>query len=166
LFGRSVRLTPRSDGLLGTTLRLPDPFTFNMIARGEVGIDRAIVDGRDILKAVIDGREYLIGERLRAAAVPDGWLRRLGRYEVINVDQDSVPVKSILLRHDAGILTAEYELPLADGIPMSIALTPLSEKEAVISGLGRNSGETVRVITREGAELLAYSGYLFRKTAE
>jgi hypothetical protein len=43
-------------------------------------------------------------------------------------------------------------------------LKPVSDTEAVLAGLGgRSMGETVRVVTVRGKELLSYSGYLLGK---
>ncbi len=42
------------------------------------------------------------------------------------------------------------------------ALTPVSDTEAVVSGLGRSLGETVRAVLVDGQERIAYSGYLLR----
>jgi CubicO group peptidase (beta-lactamase class C family) len=155
-----ILLAPRPDGLLSVNPGLPVPF-----AASDVGIDRATVDGRAILKVVADGREFLAGERLAAAPVPEGWLHRLGRYEIVNGEDDTLPVKQVLLRHDAGLLVAEYALPIT-GRTMTWAMAPLSDTEALICSLGQGRGETVRVVTRKGEDLLAYSGYLFRKTGQ
>jgi len=166
LFGRSVRLTPRTDGLLGMSYRFLGLFPVSLGELDRVYIDRESVNGRDILKAVLDGREYLAGERLQPAPVPEKWRQRTGEYEIVNAGDDTVLLEKLRLRYEDGILLAEYAMPLLTGQTMSLALAPLSGTEAVICGLGRGRGETVRVISRNGEELLAYSGYLLRKKAE
>jgi hypothetical protein len=42
---------------------------------------------------------------------------------------------------------------------MSYAISPVSDTEARILGLGGGMGETIRVITIDGKERLYYSGY-------
>jgi len=166
LFGRSVRLTPRPDGLLGMSYRFMGLFPVSLGELDRVYIDREIVNGRDILKAVLDGKEYLAGERLQPVPVPEKWRQRTGEYEIVNAGDDTLLLEKLRLRYEDGILLAEYTMPLFTGQTMSQALTPLSGTEAVICGLGRGKGETVRAVSRNGEELLAYSGYLLRKKAE
>jgi hypothetical protein len=40
-----------------------------------------------------------------------------------------------------------------------MVVQPLSDNEAIISGLGRGMGETVRVVNDNGVERLVYAGY-------
>lgn len=166
LFNRKIRLLPRPDGLLQMSYRFLGLFRVSLGELDNVYIDREMVDGRDILKAVIDGNEYLAGERLQPLLIPEIWQQRSGAYEIVNGGDDPVLLENICLRHEGGFLTVEYNLPLFSEQTLSLALTPLSGTEAVISGLGRGKGETIRVINRKGAELLAYSGYLLRKKRE
>jgi hypothetical protein len=50
-----------------------------------------------------------------------------------------------------------------DGEHESIPLKALNETEAVVYGLGRGKGDTLRVIEKNGEELLSYSGFLLRR---
>ncbi len=159
----TVRLTPRSDGLLGMSYRLLGLFKVSLGELDHVQIDRETINGRDVLKAVIDNREYLAGERLQPVPVPQRWQQRTGEYEIVNSGDDAILVENIRLRYAEDTLAVEYTTPLFTDQAMSVALAPLSDTEAVICGLGRGKGETIRVITRKGEELLAYSGYLLRK---
>ena len=166
LLNRTVRLVPRPDGLLEMNYRFLGLFPVSLGKLDHMYIDREMVAGRNILKVVIDNSEYLAGEQLKPTPVPDKWQQRSGEYEFINAGDDTVLVDKVRLRYEDGLLTAEYTLPLFTDQTLSLALAPLSETEAVICGLGRGKGETVRVVTQEGRELLAYSGYLLRKKAE
>jgi CubicO group peptidase (beta-lactamase class C family) len=163
LLDRSVRLTPRPDGLLGMSYRFLGLFPVSLGELDRVYIDREIISGRDILKAVIDGNEYLIGERLKPGPIPEKWRQRTGEYAIVNGGDDTILLENIRLRIDGDILIVEYAMPLFSDQTMSVALTPLSETEAVISGLGRGKGETIRVITRKKEEFLAFSGYELQK---
>ena len=164
LLNKSVRLVPRPDGLLDIRSKFLGLFPVSLGELDHIQIDREMVNGRDILKVVIDGSEFLAGERLQPGPIPEKWQQRTGEYEIINGGDDTVPVENVRLRYAEEILSAEYTMPHFSEQTMSLALAPISETEAVICGLGRGKGETVRVITREGEELLAYSGYLLRKT--
>lgn len=163
LFNKSVHLVPRPDGLLGISYKFLGFFPVSLGKFDQIYIDREMVNGRDILKVIIDGNEYLAGERLKPEPIPEKWHKRLGAYEIINTGEDTVLVNDLRLRLEEGLLTAEYTMPHFTDQAMSLALSPLSDMEAVICGLGRGKGETVRVVTRGGEELLAYSGYLLRK---
>jgi len=166
LFNRTIRLTPRPDGLLGMSSRFLGLFTISLGDLDQMQIDREMVKGRDILKTVIDGNEFLAGERLKPGPIPDKWRQRAGEYVIVNAEDDTVLVENIRLRCEGEVLTVEYAMPLFSEQTMSVALAPLSDSEALICGLGRGKGETVRVITKNKEELLAYSGYLLRKKME
>jgi len=166
MFNRTVRLVPRPDGLLEMNYKFLGLFPVSLGKLDHIYIDREMVTGRNILKVVIDGNEFLAGEQLKPGPISDKWQQRSGEYEIINAGDDAVLVDKLRLRYEEGLLKAEYTLPLFTDQILSLALAPLSETEAVICGLGRGKGETVRVVTREGQELLAYSGYLLRKKAD
>ncbi|HXC93264.1 MAG TPA: serine hydrolase domain-containing protein [Geobacteraceae bacterium] len=166
MFNRTVRLVPRPDGLLEMNYKFLGLFPVSLGKLDHIYIDREMVTGRNILKVVIDGNEFLAGEQLKPGPISDKWQQRSGEYEIINAGDDAVLVDKVRLRYEEGLLKAEYTLPLFTDQILSLALAPLSETEAVICGLGRGKGETVRVVTREGQELLAYSGYLLRKKAD
>lgn len=163
LLNRTFRLVPRTDGLLAMSYRVLGLFPVSLGELDRVYLDRESVAGRDILKAVIDGKEYLVGERLQPVTIPEQWEQRAGEYEVINGGDDTVLLDSLRLRSEDGFLIVDYTLPHFTKETMSLALKPLSATEAVICGLGRGKGETIRVITRGKEELLAYSGYLLRR---
>lgn len=166
LFNKSVRLVPRPDGLLDISYKFLGLFPVSLGELDQLRIDRETVNGRDILKVVSDGSELLAGERLQPGPIPEKWQQRTGEYEIINAGDDTVLVEKLRLRSAEGLLTAEYTMPHFSEQVMSLALAPISETEAVICGLGRGKGETIRVITKNGQELLAYSGYLLRKKVE
>jgi hypothetical protein len=115
------------------------------------------------VKAGMNGKEILVGERIRTVPISEAMLRRVGEYEITNAGEDAVLVDKIRVRLDNGLLLVEYGMPLFTDKTMSIAITPLSDNEALISGLGRGMGETIRTVNVRGEELLQYSGYLLRK---
>jgi hypothetical protein len=57
----------------------------------------------------------------------------------------------------------EYAMPSFFPGTMKQAILPVSDAEAVVAGLGRGAGETIRAVTVDGKEALEYSGYLLRK---
>jgi hypothetical protein len=45
-----------------------------------------------------------------------------------------------------------------------VALTPVSSDLALVAGIGRNRGESVRVVTVDGREQFELWGYRYRRT--
>lgn len=166
LFDRTIRLTPSADGLLGMSSRFLGLFSVSLGELDHIQIDRETITGRDILKAVIDDNEYLAGERLKPVLISERWRNRTGEYGIVNTDNDTVLLENVQLRYQDGLLIMEYALPLFTERTTRVALTPLSDTEAVICGLGQGKGETVRIVNRNKDELLVYSGYLLRRKME
>jgi hypothetical protein len=164
--GIPIRLIPRTDNTLGLQYNLFGLIPISLGDLDRVGISRAVISGRDILKVGLDGREMLLGERIQPTPIPSVWLKRLGKYEIINPGDDHIVVEGIRLRNDAGLLVIDYSIPLVMKGTLQFALKPISDTEVVIYGLGQRMGETIGVITVENDEMLMYSGYLLKKQAD
>ncbi len=65
-----------------------------------------------------------------------------------------------------GFLVVEYFAPLVADERIGFPISPISESEAVILGIGNGMGETIRTVNDNGNEFLEYSGYRFRKINE
>jgi CubicO group peptidase (beta-lactamase class C family) len=165
IMNRSLRLVPRADGLLGLQYKLLGFFPVSLGELDDDGFSIDKVSGRNILKVHSKGQDFLVGERIQLAPASDKWSQRTGDYEVANGGNDAVPFDKVSLRQDAGLLIVEYALPLFFDGKVSMAIAPISDTEALTYGLGRGMGETIRVVKRDGEELLQYSGYLLRKKA-
>ena len=159
----ALRLVPRTDGLLGLRYKLLGLFQISLGQVDYDGFSVARVAGRDIVKVRSQGRELLLGERIKLVPLSEKWLKRTGEYEIINRGDDAVLIGNVRLRLDNGLLIIDYAMPLFIDGRMSVAITPLSDTEVIMNGLGRNMGETIRVVNVAGEELLQYSGYLLRK---
>ncbi|MDA8428700.1 MAG: serine hydrolase [Geobacteraceae bacterium] len=159
----AFRLVPRADGLLGLRYKLLGLFPISLGQVDYDGFSVARVAGRDIVKVRSQGRELLLGERIKLVPLPERWLKRTGEYEIINRGDDAVLIENVRLRQDSGLLILDYAMPLFIGGRMSVAITPLSDTEAIMYGLGRNMGETIRVEIVGGEEMLQYSGYLLKR---
>jgi hypothetical protein len=46
---------------------------------------------------------------------------------------------------------------------LRVFIAPFSESEAVVCGLGRGMGETIRMVKVGGEEIFQYSGYIFKR---
>ena len=163
VMNRTLRLIPRADGSLGLQYRLLGLFPIRIEELDDIGLSRADVAGREILAARMHGREFPIGERIRPVPVPAEWLGRTGEYEIANPGEDAVLLEKLHLRAEDGFLLADYSIPLLFPGTASFAVAPIYGDEAVIQGFGRGMGETIRVVTVNGENMLSYSGYLMRK---
>ncbi len=163
IMGNSLRLVPRADGLLGLQYRLLGIIPISLGELDRIGISRTRVNGREIVKANMNGQELLVGERINPAPIPVEWQSRLGEYEIVNAGDDAVMVDGIRVRLERGVLMVEYSMPLFADQRMTVAIVPVSASEAVISGLGRGMGETIRIVEVGGEEMIRYSGYLLKK---
>jgi CubicO group peptidase (beta-lactamase class C family) len=166
LMGTPLRLVPRADGMLGLRYKLLGIFPISLGELDQVGISRATVAGREIVKASMNGKEMLVGERIQPVSISEAWQKRVGEYEITNAGDDAVLVDKVRVRLDNGLLLVEYGMPLFSDGRMSIAFRPLSDNEALISGLGRGMGETIRVVSVGGEDLIQYSGYLLKRTQQ
>jgi CubicO group peptidase (beta-lactamase class C family) len=166
VMNRTLRMLPRTDGSLGAQYRLLGLFPIRIEALDGVGFTRTDVAGREILAVRVHGRAFPIGERIRPVPLPAEWLGRTGEYEIVNPGEDAVVPEKIRLREDGGFLFVDYAVPLFFPGTGSFVVAPVSGSEAILRGIGRNLGETVRVITVNGEEMVTYSGYLLRKKSK
>lgn len=166
LFGRSFAIFPRADGLLGLSYRFLGLIPISLGDLDYLGIAQASVFERNVLIASMAGKNMLFGEKVEPVPVPENWLQLLGEYEIANRGDDVLIVENIRLVYEDGILRVDYSLPLFFPGTLGVALAPVSDTEAVIRGLGRTMGETIRVVKVDGEERLFFSGYELRKKAQ
>ena len=163
---KSLRLIPRADGLFYLQHRLLGLFPISLGGWDNVGLSLATISGRNVLKGRGNGREWLVGERIQPVAIPEKMLRHIGEYQCVNHGSDAPMFDKVCLRQENGLLLMDYSIPLSSRDTMTLALKPVSDSEALIYGLGRGKGETIRLVNEEEEELFRYSGYLFKKKRE
>ncbi len=164
--GQHFDLEPGSDGMLGLRYRLWGLFSIRPQALADVRVSRASIAGHEVLIGQrASGGRTLIGERFSPAELSEPWQRRAGEYELIEGRDDAVTPERVRLRIEDGVMVfsarlagmpkykAEWELPIM----------PVTNTEAVVQGLGRNLGDTIRVLQATDGERLVYSGYVWRR---
>jgi len=163
--GKTFLLVPRTDGRLAVRLRLGGIIPVSLGPFDRVGLSRETVDGREILVAEGDGTRIPAGEHLHPAPVPEAWARRVGDYVTVNAANDVLLVARPALKIDGGVLLVEFELPrMAGDLRIRLPLTPVSDDEAVLAGVGPGLGETFRVVPlADGGEGLRYSGFVLKR---
>jgi CubicO group peptidase (beta-lactamase class C family) len=159
LMDRSFRLVPRSDTKLQLQYRLLGLFPINLGELGQYGIGRALVDGHELLTVADQNVELVIGEKVKPVPLSAAWQQRLGSYRITNLGNDTQFANEITLRMADGLLLIDYTLLEFGKAKVSQIIRPVSDSEAVVAGLWRGAGETIRVIRENGQEQLVFSGY-------
>jgi CubicO group peptidase (beta-lactamase class C family) len=122
------------------------------------------VDDREVVVGKMGDRRIVLGEKIPPEPVSAAWLGRIGSYQVTNPDV-GFPLEEPELKLRNGHLCMSYRLPRLSSDTIQVPLRPISDTEAVILGLGRTRGETLRVVREEGEERLRYSGFVGRKVS-
>ena len=120
------------------------------------------IGGREVIVATTKDQRIVLGEKVAAGAIPTAWVERVGRYEVLNPDA-GFPLTEPQLQIRQGRLCMSYKLPMLLDQTIQVPLQPVSDTEAIILGLGRTRGETVRAVIANGEERLRYSGFIGRR---
>jgi hypothetical protein len=162
--GGEMDVVARADGKFGLRYRLLGLIPIQPDELAKVGLSLKRIDGHDVVLAHTEGQIFLVGEKIKPTTIPAAWKNRVGDYDIINLRKGEaiVPEKCALRERD-GFLMLEYSLPEFGLADQSVAISAVSDQEAILLGLGRGMGETVRIIKRDGKELLAYSGYVLQK---
>ncbi len=159
----SFNLIPTRNGWFGVAKQGAEPLSPALQPLVEMQLMAARIEGREVLVARSGGKEMVLGEKVAPPSLSPAWLGRLGRYEVVNADP-GFPVLDLELRLREGYLCMRYRMPQLSQSIIEVPLRPISDTEAIIPGIGRTRGETVRMIDMDGGERIRYSGLIARKT--
>ena len=102
-------------------------------------------------------------QRVPEYTVSEAWQRRLGFYQT-NMQDELFKIKKLQLQLEDQILffSVTVQGKLADTeSKLKIALTPISDTEAIVTGLANGEGGTVRIIKNGTSENILYSGFKF-----
>ena len=155
-------LIPYPDGWLGIDRNGRGSLPPAVRPLAQMRFQTQTIDGREVVVAEKGGKQMVIGEKIPPEPVPEVWLRRVGKYELLNPDE-SFPLTEPQVKVQEGHLCMSYKLPLLSSSTIQVPLRPISDTEAIILGLGRTRGETLRAITVDGVERLRYSGFEGRR---
>ncbi len=163
LFGVEVPLEPVGEGWYALAPAASGQ-TLPQALRPLVGIrlqTRRIL-GREVIIARRDGREAMLGEKVPDGPLPDTWARRVGRYQVENADP-GFPIEDVELKRRGEHLCLTYRMPGLAAGAIQVPVGPLDDDEAIVLGLGRTRGETIRAIPTPAGERLRWSGLIARR---
>ena len=120
------------------------------------------VAGRSVVSLLYNGGESLYMERYEQGAVPAAWTARQGAYTATNINPGST------LWPGTNTMTVEVGadglLRLKGTLRGNIPIKPISDTLAIVGGIGRNRGESVRVVTVAGEEEIEFWGFRYRRT--
>jgi hypothetical protein len=100
-------------------------------------------------------------QKIAPVAVPESWLKRSGKYRVENPDPyGTLSDVSLALDRSSGFFMLEVKV---FGSGAKFPLQPVSDTEARLMGVGRNLGETIRIVSGAEGEKLVFEGFVLSK---
>lgn len=162
LMDQTFDVIPYPGGWFGIAKHETPSLPSSLGALGEMRFQTQRIDGREVIVARNGARETVLGEKIPLSPVPEVWVKRVGKYKLLNPDK-GFPLKDPRLNIQDGQLSMSYRMPLLSDETIQVPLRPISDTEAIILGLGRTRGETLRAFTVNGEERLRYSGFIGSK---
>jgi hypothetical protein len=120
------------------------------------------IGDRDVLVGTMGNEATLVGEKLPVPAARDALFDYIGKYELVNKDMEVTPT-DLAFRYEDGMFIAECAFAQIPGIVFRVGVNPISDSEALISGLGSSRGETIRLFKDKNGTHMVYSGMDMRK---
>ena len=162
--GDTLNLYRRENGLYYFSYRLLG-FPIDLEGLEQIGVSHREINGRELLIANVDKSEYIIGQKIQTYVIPDTWQSRLGEYEAVNLKGGIVLENvELVIENNLLLVRAETKWPfMKKGEVSETALVPLNADQAVVHGMGRGTGETIRVVVINEIEHLSHNGFLLRK---
>jgi len=118
--------------------------------------------GRKLLTIHYNNKYWFSADKLNPKTLPDTWETALGGYKIINPNPQGSP-EEIRLSKKGDLLEFSNKNPLWHSGTGKIYLNPISKIEAISTGIGRHSGETIRLIDIDGEKGLSFWGYKMMK---
>ena len=165
--GEQMRLVRRPDGYTRLQYRVLGLFPLNLGEIGDLAFTRHDEpDGQAWLLERSKGRFTLLGTRLDPLPISAAWRSRLGAYRYAGGDPFlAARMGKVRLLEETGLLLVEVESE-AGPENTRLALAPVNDAEAIVRGLGRGRGDTVRAWHEGQDTVLEYSGMRFVRQEE
>ena len=163
VMGHSFQLPPQSDGWFGVKYKFLGLIPISLSALDDVHFSMNQIAGRDVLIGRIGNETTVLGEKLRKSPNQKWLMDYVGKYELVNPDKGPTP-GHLSLQYEDGIFIGESTFAEMPGIVLRVGIDPVSDTEAVISGLGSGRGESIRMARDKTGKRIFYSGFELRKT--
>jgi len=112
----------------------------------EIAFHTEEISGHHVIIGESSTERFLAGVRVQPSPITEAWKKRLGHYNIINQPEPEIfQTKNAELKIEDGFLV----LSSSDesGQSISSILRVINDNEAIVEGLGRGMGETIRVIS-------------------
>lgn len=162
LMGHSFQLAPGSDGWFGIRYNLLGLFPVSFSPLDNIRLAMARIADRDVLIGSMGNETTLVGEKLQPPSFRNALLDYVGKYELVNQGIGVAPT-SLALRYEDGMFIGECAFAQLPNIVFRVSINPISDTEALISGLGSSRGETIRLYKDKAEKHMVYSGLDMRK---
>ncbi|MDR2690401.1 MAG: beta-lactamase family protein [Azoarcus sp.] len=162
VMGHTLQLRPRGTGEFGLRYKLFGMFPVQVAAFEGIRISMRKIAEHDVLVGHFGANTMLIGERLSPTPVPASLFDFLGEYELSDDALGIIP-EHLSLNFEHGLLIGECRFTQLPGFVLRIGLTPISEHEILISGLGTGKGETIVATREDDGHVLRFSGLELRR---
>lgn len=160
--GHTFQLDPLAGGHFGLRYKLFGLIPVRVDLFDDLRVSMTNIGAHEVLVGHIAGHRMLVGERLAPSPIPRKLLDYVGEYEIVGTPPGGLVPDRLALRLIDGMLVGECTFSQMPGFVLRAALQPISETEAIISGLGTGKGETLRVIEEGGERRMLYSGLVLR----
>jgi CubicO group peptidase (beta-lactamase class C family) len=165
LLGEALPVVAFADGWFAVDPQAAHRLPTELAGLGRARLAVRRINDLELLVARDGGRETVLGGQAVTGELPPAWRRRLGEYRVLDPDP-GFPIEGPSLAEQHGVLCMSYRMPRLTASTIRVPLRPIADDEAVIQGLGRHRGETVRFVRTDAGERLRFSGYLAEPVAE
>lgn len=162
VMGHTLQLKPRAAGQFGLRYKLFGLIPVQVSAFDGIRLSMAQVAERNVLVGHFGDDTMLVGERLTPGPVPRRLLDYVGDYEITGKALGIAPDR-LSLRLEDGMLVGECSFSQLPGFVLRIGLTPISETEMLVSGLGTGKGETILAADNGTDRVLLFSGLELRQ---
>lgn len=120
----------------------------------------AEISGEHVLLANNNGVLNVVGEKIDLTPITAVWSSRCGHY--LETGNNGLPSlgHEMLIQLDHGMMVG-YLINKEGDKSAPLILTPVSDTELLIRGLGRDTHEIIRVVKIDGEERFSYEGLMF-----
>ena len=111
----------------------------------EIAFHTEEISGHHVIIGESSTERFLAGVRVQPSPITRAWKRRLGHYNIINQPEPEIfqtKNAELKLEDDFLVLSSTDE----SGQSVSSILRVVNDNEAIVAGLGRGMGETIRII--------------------
>jgi hypothetical protein len=162
VMGHTFTLPPQTDGWLGIKYKLLGLIPVSVSALDDIRLNLDHIDGHDVLVGKIGNESTVFGKKLQVAAEQKWMLDYVGKYELLTRSDGPLP-SNIALKNEDGMFIGECTFAEMPDFVLRVGINPISDHEAVISGLGSGRGETIRMVRDQSEMRLVFSGFELRK---